>query len=77
MARQPRDRGEWTENAVRLAYAELLVAVFKSLRHENMTAALEAGSRIAPFLCCLACSGARVDALHPERSKSDKLILLT
>ena len=45
MDRQPRDRGEWTENAIRLAYAEWLAAVFKALLHQNMTAALQAGSR--------------------------------
>jgi tetratricopeptide (TPR) repeat protein len=45
MARQPGDRGEWTENAIRLAYAERLAAAFKSLQHQNMTAALEAGSQ--------------------------------
>jgi tetratricopeptide (TPR) repeat protein len=45
MAQQPPDRGEWTENAVRLAYAERLVAVFQSLQHENMASALEAGSQ--------------------------------
>ena len=45
MAREPRDQGEWTENAVRLAYAERLAAAFKSLQHENMSAALEAGSQ--------------------------------
>ena len=45
MDRQPRDRGEWTENAIRLAYAERLKAVFKALQHQNMTAALQAGSR--------------------------------
>lgn len=45
MEQQPRDRGEWTENATRLAYAERLEAVFKALQHQNMTAALQAGSR--------------------------------
>lgn len=44
MEQQPRDRGEWTENAIRLAYAERLAAIFKALRHQNMTAALQAGS---------------------------------
>src|SRR5947207_2057596 len=33
MAQQPQDRGEWTENAIRLAYAERLVGAFESLRH--------------------------------------------
>lgn len=45
MAQQPRDRGEWTENAIRLAYAERLEAVYNALQHQNMTAALQAGSR--------------------------------
>jgi tetratricopeptide (TPR) repeat protein len=49
MAQQPRDRGEWTENAVRLAYADRLAAVFRSLQHENMTAALEAGSQAVVY----------------------------
>jgi len=41
----PLDRGELTENTIRLAYAERLEAVFKALQHKNMTAAIEAGSR--------------------------------
>lgn len=45
MAQQPRDRGELIENAIRLAYAERLKAVFAALLHRNMTAALQAGSR--------------------------------
>ncbi len=45
MEQQPQDRGELTENAIRLAYAERLEAVFKALQHQNMTAALQAGSR--------------------------------
>ena len=45
MEQQPRDRGEWTENAIRLAYAERLEAVYKALQHQNLTAALQAGSR--------------------------------
>lgn len=39
------DQGDLTENAIRLAYAERLEAVFDALQHENMTAALQAGSR--------------------------------
>lgn len=39
------DRGELTENSIRLAYAERLEAMFEALRHRNMTAALDAGSR--------------------------------
>ena len=45
MEQHPQDRGELTENAIRLAYAERLEAVFDALRHKNMTAALQAGSR--------------------------------
>jgi tetratricopeptide (TPR) repeat protein len=45
MDQQSQDRGELTENAIRLAYAERLEAVFKALQHRNMTAALQAGSR--------------------------------
>lgn len=45
MTRAPLDQDEWSENAVRIAYAERLAAAFESLRHRNMTAALEAGSQ--------------------------------
>ena len=45
MLDHPQDRDELTENTIRLAYAERLEAVFKGLQHQNMTAALEAGSR--------------------------------
>lgn len=45
MEQQPQDRGEWTENAIRLAYAERMEAVFDALQHQNMTTALQAGSR--------------------------------
>src|SRR5262249_46470063 len=41
----PVDRADLTENAIRLAYAERLEAVFKDLQHQDMTTALEAGSR--------------------------------
>jgi tetratricopeptide (TPR) repeat protein len=49
MAQQPLDRGEWTENAVRLAFAERLVLAFESLQHQNMTAALKAGSQAVVY----------------------------
>jgi len=39
------DRGDLTENAIRLGYAERLEAAFHGLRNQNMTAALEAGRR--------------------------------
>ena len=45
MQDHPQDRADLTENTIRLAYAERLEAVFKALQHQNMTAALEAGSR--------------------------------
>jgi tetratricopeptide (TPR) repeat protein len=41
----PADRGDLTENAIRLAYAQRLELVFRDLQHKNMTAALAAGSR--------------------------------
>ena len=41
----PQDRADLTENTIRLAYAERLEAVFKALQHQNMTTALQAGSR--------------------------------
>jgi len=45
MEQHPQDRAEQTENTIRLAYAERLEAVFSGLRQQNMTAALQAGSR--------------------------------
>jgi len=44
MAEQPQDRGEWTENTIRTAYAERLAAMFQALQHKDMTLALQAGS---------------------------------
>ncbi len=49
MAQRPQDRGESTENAIRLAYAEILAAFFQALRHQNMSAALLAGSRAVVY----------------------------
>jgi len=43
------DRNALTENAIRLAYAERLVSVFMALEHQNMTAALQAGSRAVVY----------------------------
>ena len=43
------DRADLTENAIRLAYAERLEAVFEALQHQNMTAAL-AGRQPRPGL---------------------------
>jgi tetratricopeptide (TPR) repeat protein len=45
MVQHSPERGELTETGIRLAYAERLEAVFRALQHENMTAALQAGSR--------------------------------
>jgi tetratricopeptide (TPR) repeat protein len=45
MEEHPQDRRDLTENAIRLAYAERLDAVFEALQHKNMAAALEAGRR--------------------------------
>ena len=39
------DRANLTENAIRLAYAERLEATFDALQHQDMTAALQVGSR--------------------------------
>jgi hypothetical protein len=41
----PPDRANLTEDSIRIAYAERLEAVFKDLRHQNMSAALQAGNR--------------------------------
>jgi tetratricopeptide (TPR) repeat protein len=41
----PEEGGELTEHAIRRAYGERLEAVFDALQHQNMTIALEAGSR--------------------------------
>lgn len=45
MDQHRQDRAALTENAIRLAYAQHLESVFNALLHQNMTAALEAGSR--------------------------------
>lgn len=45
MEQRPQDRAGLTENAIRLAYAERLEGVFDGLQHQNMTLALQAGSR--------------------------------
>ncbi|MCV2421603.1 CHAT domain-containing protein [Paucibacter sp. DJ2R-2] len=49
MAQRPQDHAEWTENTIRLAYAERLEAVYDALQHQNMSAALEAGSRAVVY----------------------------
>lgn len=45
MAQHPYEIGEFTENAIRLAYADWLEAAFKVFLHHNVTIALQAGSR--------------------------------
>jgi tetratricopeptide (TPR) repeat protein len=45
IAHHPQDRAGLTESAIRLAYAERLESVFEGLQHQNMTDALQAGSR--------------------------------
>lgn len=45
MSAHPGDRQEFSETAIRLAYAGWLEMVFKALQHQNMSAALQAGSR--------------------------------
>jgi tetratricopeptide (TPR) repeat protein len=45
MHQRPQNRGELTENAIRLAYAQRLEVRFRVLQHLNVTAAFEAGSR--------------------------------
>jgi tetratricopeptide (TPR) repeat protein len=41
----PQNRADLTEHTIRLAYAERLEAVFKALQQQDMTTALQAGSR--------------------------------
>jgi tetratricopeptide (TPR) repeat protein len=45
MEAQLQERDGLTENSIRLAYADRLIAAFKALESENTTAALDAGSR--------------------------------
>lgn len=45
MGQHPQDGADLTENAIRLAYAERLDATFEGLQHQNMSVALQAGSR--------------------------------
>ncbi len=49
MQEHPQGRADLTENAVRLAYAEWLEAAFRDLQHQNMAAALQAGSRAVVY----------------------------
>ncbi|AUB83280.1 tetratricopeptide repeat protein [Candidatus Thiodictyon syntrophicum] len=45
MQRHPADRADLTEDGVRLAYAQRLESAFNGLLHQDMTAAIQAGSR--------------------------------
>jgi tetratricopeptide (TPR) repeat protein len=45
MRDRPDDRADLTENTIRLGYAKWLEEVFKVFQHQNMAAAIEAGSR--------------------------------
>lgn len=45
MEQHPQDRAELTVNAIRLAYAERLEAIFQAFRHKNMALALKVGIR--------------------------------
>lgn len=45
MVQSPADRGELSENAIRLAYAAWLEAYYDAMQHRNMSAALEGGSQ--------------------------------
>ena len=45
MQRDAADRADLTEDGVRLAYAQRLESAFKGLMHQDMTAAIQAGSR--------------------------------
>ncbi len=46
---RPAESNSLTENAIRLAYADRLVAAFKMFESENTTAALQAGSRALAY----------------------------
>jgi tetratricopeptide (TPR) repeat protein len=45
----PQDCADLTENTIRLAYAERLEVVYEALQHQNMTTALQAGSRALAY----------------------------
>ncbi len=49
MELRSQDRGEFSANGVRLAFAERLQHVFDGLKHENLSAALEAGARAVVY----------------------------
>lgn len=70
------DQAELTENSIRVAYAERLEAVFKALQHQNMTAALQAGSR-ALIYCVQAGAYDRLDGFAGSvvTSQRDPLLL--
>ena len=70
------DRADLTENAIRLAYAERLEAVFKALQHKDMAAALQVGSRGLVY-CVQAGAWDRLDgfASYVVTSTSDPRLL--
>lgn len=49
MAHQPLDQGNLTDKQIRLAYADHLVAYFDVMQHQDMTRALQAGSRAITY----------------------------
>ncbi len=76
MEQHPQDRADLTENAIRLAYAERLEAVYHALQHKNMTAALGAGSRALVY-CVQAGAWDRLDGFASGlvTSRSDPCLL--
>lgn len=65
MERQPQDRGDLAENAIRLAYAEHLEAVFNGFRHHDLSLALAAGSRALVY-CVQALAWDRLGSFASE-----------
>ena len=76
MESHPPDRADLTENAIRLAYAERLEAVFKALQHQNMTLALQAGSQALVY-CVQAAAWDRLGGFASRlvTSTSDPVLL--
>ena len=76
MEQRSQDRGDRTKNAIRLAYAERLEAQFHALRHQDMTGALQAGSRALVY-CVQAGAWEQLDDFASElvTSTSDPRLL--
>lgn len=76
MEQQLQDRNEWTEDAIRLAYAERLAAVYDAFQHQNITVALQASSR-ALIYCAQAGAWDRLASLasHVVISTQDPHLL--